>query len=72
MWVFICLFFLIIHYFLKSVLFIYLKFWPHPAVFGILVPQPGIKLTPLCIGKQSLNHWTTGQVPLPAFYRGVS
>ena len=30
---------------------------------GILVPRPGIKLIPLALEVQSLNHWTTGEVP---------
>ena len=29
---------------------------------GILVPWPGIKLTPLALEVQSLNHWTTRDV----------
>ena len=32
---------------------------------GTLVPWPGIKPALPCIGKQSLNHWTTREVPLP-------
>ena len=30
---------------------------------GILVPQPGIKPVPLAMEAQSLNHWTTREVP---------
>ena len=33
------------------------------AVCGILVPWPGIKLVPLALGAQSLNHWTTREIP---------
>ena len=32
---------------------------------GTLVPWPGIKPALPCIGRQSLNHWTTREVPLP-------
>ena len=30
---------------------------------GILVPQPGIKLTTLTVKAQSLNHWTNREIP---------
>ena len=30
---------------------------------GILVPQPGIKPVPTTVQAQSLNHWTTQEVP---------
>ena len=33
-------------------------FWP-----CVLVPQPGIEPAPLALGAQSLNHWTTSEVP---------
>ena len=44
-------------------------------VHGILVPPSGIKPAHLCIGRQSLNHWTTGEAPSferrqPALPRG--
>ena len=39
------------------VLFIY--FWPCHMACEILVPQPGIKPIPLCIGRWNLNCWTT-------------
>ena len=42
-----------------------LFFWPHCKAYGILVPWPGIEPSPPCIGRQHLNHWTTGQVPVP-------
>ena len=47
----------------------------HPVVHGILVPPPGIKPAHPCIGRQSLNHWTTEEVPSfertqPALARG--
>ena len=32
---------------------------------GILVPQPGIEPTPPAVEAQSLNHWTTSEVPGP-------
>ena len=30
---------------------------------GILVPQPGMELVSPALGSQSLNHWTTREVP---------
>ena len=41
-------------------------FWPCVAC-GILVPRPGIKPIPPAVEVQSLNHWTTREVPLEAF-----
>ena len=35
----------------------------HCASCGILVPQPGIEPVPLALEEQSLNHWTTREVP---------
>ena len=37
-------------------------FFGHVA-HGILVPQPGIKLTTLTVKAQSLNHWTNREIP---------
>ena len=34
---------------------------------GISVPQPGIEPTPVCVGRQSLNHWTTREIPHACF-----
>ena len=36
---------------------------PHRAR-GILIPQPSIKLTSPALEEQSLNHWTTREVPI--------
>ena len=33
------------------------------SMLGILVPQPGIKHTSPALAAQSLNHWTTREVP---------
>ena len=33
------------------------------AACGILVPGPGIKPAPPAVEMQSLNHWTTREVP---------
>ena len=41
----------------------FLTFWPHHVARGILVPGPGIKLMPPALEAQSLNHWTTREVP---------
>ena len=38
-----------------------------PHGIAILVPQPGFKLTPPAVEVQSLNHWTTREVPPSAF-----
>ena len=34
------------------------------AACGILVPWPGIKPVPFALEAQSLNHWTTREIPL--------
>ena len=34
---------------------------------GISVPRPGIEPTPACVGRQSLNHWTTREIPHACF-----
>ena len=34
------------------------------AAYNILVPQPGIEPIPLALRVQSLNHWTTREVPI--------
>ena len=39
-----------------------LFFWPWHAVWGILVPQLGIKAAPLAVEVWSLNHWTAREV----------
>jgi len=48
----------------KELLMFYLRniFWPHCKAW-ILVSQSGIKPTPPALGGQSLNHWTTSEVP---------
>ena len=38
-------------------------FWWHPEAGGILFPQPGIGPRPPALEVQSLNHWTTREVP---------
>ena len=42
--------------------------WPCHVACGILVPQPGIEPMPPEVEGQSLNHWTTMEVPGPHFY----
>ena len=37
------------------------------AACGILVPGPGIQPYIPCIGRQTLNRWTTREVPIPLF-----
>ena len=36
----------------------------HAVTCGILVPQPGIKPTPLAVEARSLNHWTARESPV--------
>ena len=38
-------------------------FWPPLVACGILVSCPGIKAVPPALGVQSLNHWTSREVP---------
>ena len=44
-----------------------IKIFGHAAC-EILVPQPGIEPTPPALEAQSLNHWTTREVP-PSFFK---
>ena len=37
--------------------------WPHCTACRILVPPPGIKSVAPAVEAQSLNHWTTKEVP---------
>ena len=49
-----------------SFLLFYFNFlfsWPSHVAGGILVPRLGIELMPLALEAQSLNHWTTRQIP---------
>ena len=39
------------------------------AACGILVPQPGIESSPPALEAQSLNHWTTREVPIFLSFR---
>ena len=52
------------NFFTLLVFFSFFFFWPHYAACGILVPRPGIEPVPPALGAQSLNHWTTREVPL--------
>ena len=45
------------------VLFCWVFFRPHPVACGILGPQSWIKPMPPAMRVQSLNHWTTKEVP---------
>ena len=40
---------------------IFIYFWLHDIACGILVPQPGIELTPTAVEVQSLNHEPLGK-----------
>ena len=41
---------------------VHFSFFGHTMVYGILVPQPGIKPGVPALGVWSLNHWTTREV----------
>ena len=41
----------------------YLFIWPCHMAYGILIPQPGIKLRPLEVKVGSPNHWTPKEFP---------
>ena len=43
--------------------FNFLFSWPSHVAGGILVPRLGIELMSLALEAQSLNHWTTRQIP---------
>ena len=67
----VCLFFFFFKWgpFLKSLLtllqhcFCFMFWFLGQEACGILVPRPGIELWISCSGRQSLNHWTSGEVP---------
>lgn len=49
-----------------------MKLNPPSVCFGhtmrhVELPQPGIKLVPLVVEAQCLNHWTTSEIPEPTF-----
>ena len=50
--------------FFSSYCFIYLDFWSCHAACRIIVPCPWIKPVPPVLVAQSLNHWTTREVPI--------
>ena len=43
--------------------FIFFIFWLHLVASRILVPQPGSEPVFLTLEAQSLNYWTTGEIP---------
>ena len=45
----------------------FLIFWPRHTACRILVPRPGIEPAPPAMKAQSLNHWTTREVPPHGF-----
>ena len=47
-------------------------FWPRSTACGILVPQPGIEPTPPAVEVQSVNHWTTREVPFIVIFICIS
>ena len=47
----------------KEIGFFCFCFWPRHAACGILVPQSRIGPAPPALEVQSLNHWTTREVP---------
>ena len=49
-------------------LFKVITFLLHHKACWILVPWPGVRLVPSAVEAQSLNHWTTRNVPSPSFH----
>ena len=47
-------------------------YWPCHVACGILVPQPGVEPAPPAVEVQSLNHWTTKEVPDFIVFKCVS
>ena len=47
---------------MPSIIFL-VFFWPCHVACGILFPRPGIEPVPPAVEAQSLNHWTTREVP---------
>ena len=52
---------------LLTTVFLFFKKKSHHTIYGILVPQPGIKLSPPALEAWSLNPRTTGEVPCLLF-----
>ena len=52
------------------VLLLFLISWPHLSICRILVPKPGIELTPPAVEALSFNHWTTREVHEFSFRHG--
>ena len=46
----------------------FVNFWLRSAAGGMSVTQPGIELKPSELEVQSLNHWTTREVPRLLFF----
>ena len=67
---------LILNYFPKNKFLtlevFFLMFQLHHTPCGIWVPQPGIKLMPLDLAAQSLNHWTAREFPEIFFFLWIS
>ena len=49
----------------------FLIFSLHITACRILVAQPGIESMPLAVEVQSLNHWTTKEVPSYVYFKSV-
>ena len=52
-----------------AVFFFNFIFWLRCMSCGMLVPRPGIEPVPPALGAQSLNHWTTREVPAVLFLK---
>ena len=48
---------------LENLIFVLFSFLAMLCSMWILLPQPGIEPTPPALEVQSLNHWTTREVP---------
>lgn len=47
-------------------------YWPCDVACGVLVPQPGVEPAPPAVEVQSLNHWTTKEVPDFTVFKCIS
>ena len=48
----------------NHIVYTFFFFWPHSTAYAILGPCPGIKPVPSALEAQSLNYWTTREVPV--------
>ena len=56
-----------IHKHISTLFYYFIFIFGHTAAWGTLVAQPGIKPTLPALEAQSLNHWTTREIPRHSF-----